>query len=359
MARLEIDDVSYAIGGTHILRGVSLDVRDGECLALLGPSGCGKTTTLRAVAGFVQPTAGDIRVAGRSVLAQPAHRRGLGLVFQDYALFPHMTVAQNVGYGMRMRGVARAEVAAAVRRSLELVRLDGMDGRYATELSGGQRQRVALARALIIQPAILLLDEPLAALDRKLREGMQVELKRIQRETGITTIIVTHDQEEALSLADRVAVMFDGAIAELGEPSVIYQRPRLRTVMTFLGAANVFEGRVSSLVQGSATVACAEGVVLQCAAAGLAVNETVALGIRPEHVLLRMQPGTGAANDPALVGIVREIVYKGVTVDVYVALGGQVVTASLTGDAATGHGHPQVGQQVQLSFPAAHLVRLH
>ncbi len=352
MARLEIDNVSYSIGASRILRGVSLDVRDGECLALLGPSGCGKTTTLRAVAGFVRPTAGDVRIAGRSVLGDPVHRRNLGLVFQDYALFPHMTVSQNVGYGMRMRGVARREIAQAVERALALVRLEGMEQRFATELSGGQRQRVALARALIVQPDILLLDEPLAALDRKLREGMQVELKRIQRETGITTIIVTHDQEEALSLADRVAVMFDGTIAELGEPSAIYLRPRSREVMTFLGAANVFQGRVSGAGANRASVECPDGVSLGMVAGDLGAGANVVLGIRPEHVRLLRDASTGVA------GRVREIVYKGVSVDLYVAVGTQLIAVSVVGTDAAGQGLPALGDEVHLTFPAEHLVRL-
>ena len=219
MARLELDRIAVTLGGNRILHGVSLDVADGECVALLGPSGCGKTTTLRAIAGFTPVSSGEIRIAGRSVLGLPPHKRNLGLVFQDYALFPHMNVTENIGYGLRMRGVDRGTIAKRVEEALSLVRLGEMAERYPARLSGGQRQRVALARALVIKPDILLLDEPLGALDRKLRDAMQVELKRIHREVGVTTIIVTHDQEEALSLADRVAVMFAGDIREVERPA--------------------------------------------------------------------------------------------------------------------------------------------
>ena len=356
MARLEIQGIEFAIGAQRILRGVTLDVSDGECVALLGPSGCGKTTTLRAVAGFVAPDAGEIRVGGHSVLGLPPYKRKLGLVFQDYALFPHMTVAGNVGYGLRMRGVSGAAERAAVAARLELVRLTGMEGRYPAELSGGQRQRVALARALVIDPDILLLDEPLAALDRKLRDQMQVELKRIQRETGITTIIVTHDQEEALSLADRVAVMFDGRIAEVGTPVDLYQSPRSRAVMDFLGSANLFQGKVSRIDGGLAVVTCTDGVVLQVASAGLRVGAELSIGIRPEHVEIVADSSGSAAN--AALATVVEHVYKGVHVDLYVEFGGSVRVVSVAAQWAATHGLPALGSGLRLAFPSRHLVLL-
>jgi ABC-type Fe3+/spermidine/putrescine transport system ATPase subunit len=256
---------------------------------------------------------------------------------------------------MRMRGAAREAVAAAVERALTLVRLEGLPGRYASELSGGQRQRVALARALIIQPDILLLDEPLAALDRKLREGMQLELKRIQRETGITTIIVTHDQEEALSLADRVAVMFEGRIAELGAPGEIYLRPKSRTVITFLGAANLFEGRVVRTDGDRAALACANGITLYPPIEPRAMSEALAMGIRPEHVVLH-RATDGDASSATVAGVVREIVYKGVSLDVYVAVGDRLVSVSLAGAKLADRGAPVVGETVHLAFPAQHLV---
>jgi ABC-type Fe3+/spermidine/putrescine transport system ATPase subunit len=332
-----------------VLREVSFEVEDGECLALLGPSGCGKTTTLRAIAGFVQPSAGDIRLAGRSLLGLPPHRRNLGLVFQDYALFPHMTVAQNVGYGLRMRGASHSTIAQEVARVLDLVRLTGLADRVPDEMSGGQRQRVALARALVVKPDVLLLDEPLAALDRKLREGMQVELKRIQRETGITTIIVTHDQEEALSLADRVAVMLDGGIAEIGAPSALYQRPRSRAVMDFLGASNLFSGRAIDPDH----VDCGQGLVLAVRDLGVPVGSPVLLGIRPEHACLASGPG---ANHYA--GTVAEVVYRGASTDVYVEAAGVIRTVTVRGESAETLRVPAVGAAVWVLFPRDALVRL-
>ena len=356
MARLEIQGIEFTIGAQRILRSVTLDVSNGERVALLGPSGCGKTTTLRAVACFIAPDAGQMRVGGQSVLGLPPYKRKLGLVFQDYALFPHMTVAGNVGYGLRMRGGSGAAERAAVAARLELARLTGMEGRYPAELSGGQRQRVALARALVIDPDILLLDEPLAALNRKLRDQMQVELKRIQRETGITTIIVTHDQEEALSLADRVAVMFDGRIAEVGTPVALYQSPRSRAVMDFLGSANLFQGKVSHIDAGIATVTCADGLVLRIADAGLTVGAEVSTGIRPEHVEIVTDAAASVAN--AASATVVEHVYKGVHVDLYVEVGGSVRIASVAAQWTAEHGLPVLGARLRLSFPSRHLVLL-
>jgi ABC-type Fe3+/spermidine/putrescine transport system ATPase subunit len=352
MARLEIDRIELAIGAQGILHGVSLDVAEGECLALLGPSGCGKTTTLRAVAGFVHPTAGDIRVGGRSVISLPPHRRNLGLVFQDYALFPHMTVAENVGYGLRMRGLPRARIADAVAGALRLVRLDGMGDRYPAAMSGGQRQRVALARALVIQPDILLLDEPLAALDRKLRDQMQVELQRIRRETGITTVIVTHDQEEALSLADRVAVMFEGRIAETGRPETLYGRPGSVGVMDFLGEANLFPGRVREAGADACTVDCDAGFAV-VAAGSRAPGDRVTVGIRPEHVEL----AEGAEAD-AVEGVVTERVYKGASLDLHVDVGGKDCIVALSGARLAGAAVPEPGVRVRLLLPHRHLVVL-
>jgi ABC-type Fe3+/spermidine/putrescine transport system ATPase subunit len=343
MARLELDRIEVTLGGNRILHGVSLDVADGECVALLGPSGCGKTTTLRAIAGFTPVSSGEIRIAGRSVLGLPPHKRNLGLVFQDYALFPHMNVAQNIGYGLRMRGVDRGTIARRVEEALALVRLGEMAERYPARLSGGQRQRVALARALVIKPDILLLDEPLGALDRKLRDAMQVELKRIHREVGVTTIIVTHDQEEALSLADRVAVMFAGDIREVERPATLYARPRSREVMDFLGEANFLPAVVT-----------AEGQLLLPGGAeiphGDATPRAVRIGVRPEHmaILAEAAPGSIAAR-------VLEIVYKGAHAALY-AQGpeGLPLSASLpAGDLAA---PPAIGETVHLRPDPARMI---
>ena len=333
MARLDIEAIEVTLGGNRVLHGVSLDVAEGECVALLGPSGCGKTTTLRAIAGFVPVSAGDIRIAGRSVRGLPPHRRNLGLVFQDYALFPHMSVAENVGYGLRMRGVARGEIASRVAEALALVRLDGFGDRPPARLSGGQRQRVALARALVIRPDILLLDEPLGALDRKLRDAMQVELKRIRREVGITTIIVTHDQEEALSLADRVAVMFDGRIVEVDRPETLYARPRSREVMYFLGDANawpseVLPGGVLRLPAGATASlpAGADPTPRRCRAA-----------IRPEHLAVLAEPPAAGA----IPAEVQEVVYKGAHAELYArAADGTALSARLPAGAIVARTSP-------------------
>lgn len=322
MARLDIEGIEVTLGGSRVLHGVSLDVAEGDCVALLGPSGCGKTTTLRAIAGFVPVSAGDIRIAGRSVRGLPPHRRNLGLVFQDYALFPHMSVAENVGYGLRMRGVARGEIGARVEEALSLVRLDGFGDRPPARLSGGQRQRVALARALVIRPDILLLDEPLGALDRKLRDAMQVELKRIRREVGITTIIVTHDQEEALSLADRVAVMFSGSIVEVDRPAELYARPRSREVMDFLGHANQWP----SAVLPGAALRLPGGATAPLPPHADATPRSCRAAIRPEHVAVLEEP-QGAGAIPAEV---LEVVYKGAHAEIYVrAADGTALSARL------------------------------
>src|SRR3954449_3679834 len=221
---------------------VDLDVRNGEFLALLGPSGCGKTTTLRLIAGFEEPTDGEIEIGGRSAAGIPPHRRDVNTVFQQYALFPHMTVLDNVAYGLKQRKVAKDKRRRRAAEALELVRLTGRQTARPAELSGGMQQRVALARALVLRPKVLLLDEPLGALDKKLRDAMQIELKRIQRDVGITFIVVTHDQEEAMAMADRIAVMNEGRIDQLGGPSEIYDRPATPFVADFIGDMNHLEG---------------------------------------------------------------------------------------------------------------------
>jgi putative spermidine/putrescine transport system ATP-binding protein len=275
-----LDGVRKRYGDTVALDGVSLTVDEGELLALLGPSGCGKTTTLNIVAGFVTPDAGRVLIDGADVTARPAWQRGLGVVFQSYALFPHMSVADNVAFGLRERGVGRAEAAERVRDALALVQLAGVSARRPAQLSGGQQQRVALARALVIRPRVLLLDEPLAALDRKLREEMRAELKEIQRAVGTTTIFVTHDQHEALGLADRVAVVNAGRIEQLGTPEEVYERPATAFVAGFVGASSVLTARATSghLVEiAGASVAVRLNRALQA-------GETVRLVIRPERV---------------------------------------------------------------------------
>jgi putative spermidine/putrescine transport system ATP-binding protein len=242
-AALQLCALTKRFGALTAVDAIDLSVAPGEFVTLLGPSGCGKTTTLNMIAGFIAPDAGGIRLQGRAVEALPPFRRDLGLVFQDYALFPHMTVAENVGFGLRMRRVPRGEMAQRVAEALELVQLSGLGERRPSQLSGGQRQRVALARALVIRPAMLLLDEPLSNLDLKLREEMRVEISALQRRLGIATVFVTHDQGEALTMSDRVAVMRQGHIEQIGTPGDIYERPATRFVAGFIGAANVIDER--------------------------------------------------------------------------------------------------------------------
>ena len=242
MAFLELENLTKRFGGQTAVDGLSLVVEKGEFIALLGPSGCGKTTTLQMIAGFVEPTAGAIRLEGRDLLAMKPAKRGLGVVFQSYALFPHMTVAENVGFGLEMRGVSAAERAKRVAETLELVGLAALAARFPRQMSGGQQQRVALARALVIRPSILLLDEPLSNLDAKLREEMQIELRQIQRTVGTTTILVTHDQAEAMALSDRIVVMNKGRAEQIGPPHEAYERPATPFVANFLGKTNLVNG---------------------------------------------------------------------------------------------------------------------
>jgi putative spermidine/putrescine transport system ATP-binding protein len=237
---LRLAGITKRYGAVTAVDGVDLEVRDGEFLTLLGPSGCGKTTTLGLIAGFFPPSAGEIYLKGRPVAGLPPFKRDIGVVFQDYALFPHMTAGENVAFGLRMRNVERAEMDARVKEALDLVQLRGLGERRPLELSGGQRQRVALARALVIRPAVLLLDEPLSNLDLKLREEMRVEIAGLQRRLGITTVFVTHDQGEALVMSDRIAVMNAGRIEQLGRPAEIYERPATRFVAQFIGRMNFF-----------------------------------------------------------------------------------------------------------------------
>ncbi|MEU6719016.1 ATP-binding cassette domain-containing protein [Nonomuraea sp. NPDC046802] len=279
---VEIEGLAAGYEGARVLDLERLSIRKGEFLSILGPSGCGKTTLLNSIAGFVRPTAGRIVIDGSDVTDRPPYRRGLGMVFQNYALFPHMTVAANVAYGLRVRRLDRAEREERVREALRLVGLEGYAERRPKQLSGGQQQRVALARALAIRPAVLLLDEPLSNLDAKLRREMRMELRAIQRRIGTTMIFVTHDQEEALALSDRVAVMNGGRIEQLGTPDEVYRRPATRFVAQFIGAANVLEGTVTA--SGGLDVG---GITVGCGPLPVGVGERAVVAIRPERIRLR------------------------------------------------------------------------
>jgi spermidine/putrescine ABC transporter ATP-binding subunit len=298
---------------------VSLSIAHGEFVSLLGPSGCGKTTTLRMIAGFIDPTAGEIAVGGRSQWGVPPHKRDTAMVFQDYALFPHKTIAQNLAFGLRMRRRPKQEIAAKVEEMLDLLGLTGVESRRPSQLSGGQQQRIALGRSLIVEPSVLLLDEPLGALDLKLRKQMQIELKRIQRSVGITFVYVTHDQEEALAMSDRIAVMNGGRVEQYDSPEAIYHRPATEFVADFIGDANILRGAVVE-AGGRVVVRDAGGNVL--AGLGLdgsipTVGDPASIVVRPEKVRLLM-PGEQGENE--LTGRLREVVFAGSAVKLYAAL---------------------------------------
>jgi spermidine/putrescine transport system ATP-binding protein len=290
--------------------GIDLAIAEGEFFSLLGPSGCGKTTTMRMVAGFEEPTAGSIRLHGRDVTGVPPNRRDVNMVFQSYALFPHMNVFENVAFGLRRKGAAKDEITRRVGDMLEIVDLGGRGKRRPRELSGGQQQRVALARALVNRPRALLLDEPLGALDLKLRQAMQVELKRIQREVGITFVYVTHDQEEALTMSDRIAVMDQGAVEQLGSPRDIYEHPATRFVAGFIGTSNLLSGTVSAISGGQAVIDLGdEGrIVVPLHGKPAATDGTLELTVRPEKIELAGDPPPDGC---ALRGTVTEVVYLG------------------------------------------------
>jgi putative spermidine/putrescine transport system ATP-binding protein len=299
---LSLDRISHRYGGAVAVDDVALEIGRGELLALLGPSGCGKTTLLRIIAGLLRQTDGHVMIDGVAVDALPPNERGAGIVFQNYALFPHMTVQQNVGYGLRARGAPRAEIDATVDRMLALVKMDALRARFPRELSGGQQQRVALARTLAVSPRVLLLDEPFAALDKNLRLDMQIEVKRIQRELAITTIMVTHDQEEALSMADRVAVMNAGRVEQFAPPESIYDHPESLFVAQFIGSANLIKGRLHGS-EGSFDFEPEVGGALRLAAARPCSRAGAALlSVRPEH--WQLLPADATAGLPATVRMV-------------------------------------------------------
>ena len=293
----ELRGATKRFGDLLAADGLELAIRPGEFLSFLGPSGCGKTTALRMLAGFETPTTGDIFLDGQRVNDLPAHRRPVNMVFQHYALFPHMSVADNIGFGLRQRRPrpAAADIAMAVGRALDTVRLADHGARRIWELSGGQQQRVALARALINQPKLLLLDEPLAALDRKLRRDMQIELQDLQRRLGITFVLVTHDQEEALGMSDRIVVMRGGRIVQIGSPRDLYDRPANRYVADFVGKSNFFPGKVTEAGVGQARIATAASLILSGRTdVALSAGETVVASLRPEQIGLTRAPGDGA-----------------------------------------------------------------
>jgi spermidine/putrescine ABC transporter ATP-binding subunit len=333
---------------------VTLYVQPGEFLSLLGPSGCGKTTLLRLVAGFLQPDGGSIAIGDRRMEGIPSYDRNLGMVFQSYGLFPHMTIAENIGFGLKMRGVPRRESAKRIEQALDLVRLSGYQDRYPRQLSGGQQQRIALARAIVYEPVVLLLDEPLGALDKKLREQMQIELKALQRTLGVTTIFVTHDQEEALTMSDRIAVMDRGRIEQLGTPAEVYERPASTFVSDFIGLSNLLSCRVVG--NGLApSLETEHGLRIEPPpGTELPVGTAVTVAIRPEKLtIIPYQGGDGNVGD-AVEGVVMEAVYVGGATHYYVTLthGDRLVVVSQNRSSVVGNGVPGIdsGAPVRIAW---------
>jgi spermidine/putrescine transport system ATP-binding protein len=328
---IEITDVSKIFGSdVRAVDNVSLQVERGEFFALLGPSGCGKTTLLRMLAGFEIPTSGTITIDGENMADVQANERPVNMVFQSYAVFPHMTVAQNVGYGLKIDRVARKELATRVEEALELVKLGGLGNRMPDELSGGQRQRVALARALIKRPSVLLLDEPLSALDAKLREAMQLELVRLQKTVGITFVIVTHDQAEALSMADRIAVMESGVVQQVASPAELYEHPASRFVGDFIGTINLFDGTASPAGTNNVEVTAhpLPNITMESEMSG-----NICLAVRPEKVEISREKPSGGTRIAAK-GTVADIAYYGGYSNVYVDIGASApVLAEITNSA--------------------------
>ncbi len=314
---IRIVDLEKRFGDVRAVTGVSLDIAAGEFFSLLGPSGCGKTTTLRMIGGFELPTAGRILLRQRDITMDPPDKRPVNMVFQNYALFPHLDVADNVGFGLRRRGVAKDETKRRVGEALELVHLSGYDRRRPNQLSGGQQQRVALARALVNRPNVLLLDEPLGALDLKLRRKLQLELKRIQAEVGITFVYVTHDQEEALTMSDRIAVMHAGKLEQLGTPEELYERPATRFVADFIGSTNLLRGTV----EGDGRVRLTSGEVGPVAHDGLPKGTDIEISLRPEAITLVSADDSQATPAPAhahahspIPAVVQQAAYLGSTI---------------------------------------------
>jgi spermidine/putrescine ABC transporter ATP-binding subunit len=358
MPYLSIDQATKQYGATKALDEVCLDIDVGEFVTLLGPSGCGKSTTLRAIAGLLDIDRGTIAIDGRDFTKVPIHRRDIGVVFQNNALFPHMTVAQNVAFGLRMRNVARTEQASRTAEALALVHLPELGARYPHQLSGGQQQRVAIARALVINPRVLLLDEPFAALDRKLREEMQMELRDLTRRVGITSVFVTHDQEEALTLSDRIVVMNAGRIEQIGTPDAIYSRPETRFVADFMGARNILETTVKRVGDADALLDW-QGTTLLAPLLEhhwLSTGSTVAVALRPEAVRVLPVP---AASENATVGQVISRVDQGAFVTIRIEIAPQKEFVMRQTKAYQARcGRCAVGDTVGLGWDATDLVLL-
>lgn len=340
---IHLTNLLKAYGEVVAVDHIDLEIQGGEFFSLLGPSGCGKTTTLRLIAGFERPDAGAIFLDGENMADTPPHKRPVNTVFQSYALFPHLSVGENVGFGLRYLSLSKAEAAARVGEALELVRLGGLQNRKPTQLSGGQQQRVALARSLVLNPSVLLLDEPLGALDAKLRKALQIELKSLQEEVGITFIYVTHDQEEALTMSDRLAVMNHGRVEQIGTPSAVYEEPETAYIAEFLGVSNLMPATV---VEKGETCTVQVGESLLRASGGNGhLSGPVSVCIRPERIEL-----DAVAGDNVIGGVVDRVVYVGPVLQVLVDVPGAGEIQVSVPNTGTAHQYPR-GAQINIRFP--------
>jgi len=348
---LSIQNVRKAFGVTTVVEDFDLDVERGEFVSFLGPSGCGKTTMLRVVAGFEEPSAGKVMIGGKDVTNLKPNQRDIGMVFQAYALFPNLTVAQNIAFGLKVAGVAKTQSDARVAEMLAIIKLPEFGDRYPYQLSGGQQQRVALARALAPKPKLLLLDEPLSALDAKVRVSLREEIRSIQKKTGITTIFVTHDQEEALSMSDRIVVMYGGKVEQVGTPFEIYNKPATKFVANFVGTLNVLEGAVSDAKSGKVLIGKRE-IAIKNKLNGSKTGDVLSLALRPEAISLGRRPG----NDATLSGEIAEVHFLGSVIRVRVNLGNSAVSLDTFNSPASPP--PVVGDKAEISFKAGDVLVL-
>jgi spermidine/putrescine ABC transporter ATP-binding subunit len=353
VAELEIQSLVKRYTAQSVVGPLSFSVAAGEFVSLLGPSGCGKTTTLRCIAGFETPTEGGIFLGGERIDRQPANRRNIGLVFQSYALFPHLTIFENVAFGLRLRRLGLPEIRQRVGDALDLVGLADLADRYPRQLSGGQQQRVAIARSVVLEPRILMFDEPLSNLDFKLRVTMRNELRDLQRRLGKTAIYVTHDQGEALALSDRIVVMSNGRIEQVGPPREIYERPANAFVADFIGNSNLLDAVVVNVAPDATVVRTDRGLTLRAAPAARNVGDRVVVMIRPEHV--RLIPGGASAGENAMTARVAQATYLGQDLHLRVVIGEQGVTAVVQGSALR---NLNVGDEVSAAIAAADVLLL-